>query len=84
MSEAYRCRIPELLRDGPCPDETPSRADYIRSMTDEEMAAWYCGMYQRIFLDFAKRVELSAEIRFEDNKEQVLAYLQQPLAEEER
>ncbi len=24
---------------GPCPDETPSRADYIRSMTDEEMAA---------------------------------------------
>lgn len=26
----------------------------------------------------------SSEIRFEDNKEQVLAYLQQPLAEEER
>lgn len=68
----------------PCVYETPSRADYIRSMTDEEMAAWYCGMYQRICLDFAKRVELSAEIRFEDNKEQVLAYLQQPLAEEER
>lgn len=76
--------------DSPDPDverecrgfEWATNADRIRTMSDEEMAAWYCGMYQRICLDFAKRVELSAEIRFEDNKEQVLAYLQQPLAEE--
>lgn len=26
----------------PCKDEKPSNADHIRSMTDEELAAWLC------------------------------------------
>ena len=27
---------------GPCSHETPSRADRIRAMSDEEMAKWLC------------------------------------------
>ena len=29
----------------PCDSQTPSNADKIRSMTDEELALWICGVY---------------------------------------
>ena len=29
----------------PCYSQTPSNADRIRSMTDEELALWICGVY---------------------------------------
>ena len=29
----------------PCDSQTPSNADRIRSMTDEELALWICGVY---------------------------------------
>ena len=29
----------------PCYSQTPSNADKIRSMTDEELALWICGVY---------------------------------------
>ena len=29
----------------PCDSQTPSNADRIRSMTDEELALWICGIY---------------------------------------
>ena len=29
----------------PCVSQTPSNADRIRSMTDEELALWICGVY---------------------------------------
>ena len=29
----------------PCASQTPSNADRIRSMTDEELALWICGVY---------------------------------------
>jgi hypothetical protein len=29
---------------GPCPDETPSNADHIRAMSDEELARWICSI----------------------------------------
>ena len=29
----------------PCASQTPSNADKIRSMTDEELALWICGIY---------------------------------------
>ena len=29
----------------PCYSQTPSNADKIRSMTDEELALWICGIY---------------------------------------
>ena len=31
--------------DGPCPDDTPTNADKIRGMSDEELAEWICGVY---------------------------------------
>ena len=31
--------------DGPCPDDTPTNADKIRSMSDTELAEWICGVY---------------------------------------
>ena len=31
--------------EGPCSYEMPSNADRIRSMTDEELALWICGVY---------------------------------------
>ena len=29
----------------PCDSQTPSNADRIRSMSDEELALWICGVY---------------------------------------
>ena len=29
----------------PCDSQTPSNADRIRSMNDEELALWICGVY---------------------------------------
>ena len=29
----------------PCASQTPSNADRIRSMSDEELALWICGVY---------------------------------------
>ena len=29
----------------PCYSQTPSNADKIRAMTDEELALWICGIY---------------------------------------
>ena len=29
----------------PCDSQTPSNADIIRAMTDEELALWICGVY---------------------------------------
>ena len=29
----------------PCDSQTPSNADRIRSMSDEELALWICGIY---------------------------------------
>ena len=31
--------------EGPCASQTPSNADRIRSMSDEELALWICGIY---------------------------------------
>lgn len=30
--------------DGPCPDDKPTNADRIRSMTDEELVEFICGI----------------------------------------
>lgn len=30
--------------DGPCPDETPTNADRIRAMTDEELSYFLCDL----------------------------------------
>ena len=29
----------------PCDSQTPSNADRVRSMSDEELALWICGVY---------------------------------------
>ena len=38
--------------EGPCSSETPSNADKIRSMSDEELKKFICSMFKCEFCDF--------------------------------
>jgi hypothetical protein len=64
--------------DGPCPDDTPTNADRIRSMSDEEMAG---------FIDDIQNDAFAADgcgysLHFPDDKETTwIDWLRQPAEE---
>lgn len=67
---------------GPCPYETPSNADHIRSMTDEELCGKLYDMQKAVARKIAEIMGFhSEELNFADEAPDILEYLKQPYKE---
>lgn len=70
---------------GPCPEQKLSNADWIRAMSDEELAKLFYSVYKRSCIDFVNQSGINAEIKFENSEASeaaFLKYLQSPAEED--
>ena len=64
---------------GPCPYETPSNADRIRAMSDEELVDTLYGLQKEIARHVVIRLGYPGKIlAFEESSPQLLEWLKQP------
>jgi hypothetical protein len=65
--------VAEYCVEGPCPDDTPTNADRIRSMSDEELHCFLLGFQVSTISDYKRGIM--------PNAEKCLDFLQQPAEE---
>lgn len=65
--------------DGPCGDETPSNADKIRAMTDEELAIWISSITWCEYCPIREHCDEAIQTRF--CKEILLEWLKAEVSE---
>lgn len=70
---------PDACVFGPCDNETPSRGDRIRRMSDEELSGTIYTMQKALCIHFAKTLGFPIEeLKFEEDAPDILEWLKQP------